>query len=133
MSIVEVQQNDSNEQGEKLTLYTGMIEPVDDSSAIDILDDPVTEITEKLYSMGKVVEGHGLEGGTYVDFGGYKLPNMLAPAALCGGKVYGVVTYDAHQQLYTNPATSSSLFKGTVEPFFGPTLTPRDAPEHTKY
>ena len=133
MTLAETHKSESNGEAEELTLYTGMTEPVDDSSAIDALDDPVTEITEKLYSLGEVIEGHGLEGGTYVDFGGYRLPNILAPVALCQGKVYGVVSYNAHQQLYTNPATSSSLFQGTMEPFFGPTLSPRDAPDHTTY
>ncbi len=117
----------------ELSVYGGMTEPVDESSAIDALDDPLTEISEKFHSTGEVIKGHGLEDGTYIDFCGYKFPNILAPAAMCTGEVYGLTSYDAHQQFYTNPAVSSSLFKGSVEPFFGPTLTPRDAPEHTKY
>ena len=120
-------------QLDEFTLYRGMTEPVDDSSAIDYLGDPVREITEKFYSMGEVITGHGSDNGAYVNFGGYRLPNILAPGNLCTGEVYGVVSWEAHQALYTNPATSSSLFKGTVEPFFGPTLSPRDAPEHTRY
>ena len=118
---------------EELSVYGGMTEPVDESSAIDALDDPLTEISEKFHSTGEVIKGHGLEDGTYIDFCGYKFPNILAPAAMCTGEVHGLTSYDAHQQFYTNPAVSSSLFKGSVEPFFGPTLTPRDAPEHTKY
>ena len=114
-------------------LYGGITDPVDDSSAVDALEDPLREISEKFYSTGDVITGTGEENGAYVRFGGYRLPNILAPGAMCTGPVYGVVSYEAHRQLYTNPATSSSLFEGSVEPFFGRTLSPRDAPEHTKF
>ena len=120
-------------KSEELNFYSGMTEPVDDSSAIDCLDDPLMEISEKFYSMGEVIKGHGSGNGAYVNFGGYRFPNILAPAKACTGEVYGVVSWEAHRQLYTHPATSSSLFKGSVEPFFGPTLSPKDPPEHTKY
>ena len=118
---------------EELTSYSGMIESIDDSGELDALDDAIKETNEKLYSLGDVIKGHGEDNGTFVNFGGYRFPNMLAPASMCTGEVYAVVSYDAHQQLYGNPGTSSMLFKGTVETFFGPTLTPRDAPDHTKY
>ena len=36
-----------------------MTEPVDDSSAIDCLNDPLREISEKFYGMGDVIKGYG--------------------------------------------------------------------------
>lgn len=118
---------------EALTLYSGTIETLDNSSELDALVDAVRETSEKFHRMGPVIKGYGEENGTFVNFGGYRLPNIVAPATLCTGEVYAVVSYDAHMKMYTNPAISSSLFKGTVEPFFGPTLSPKDAPEHPKY
>lgn len=130
---ISIQETDAQTATDQLAYFKGSTEPVDDSSFTDNLKDPIKETTEKFYSMGSIIKGHGEENGAYINFGGYRLPNILAPAEMCLDEVYGAVSFDAVQQIYTNPATSSSLFKGSIEPFFGPTLSPRDGNDHTAH
>ena len=49
----------ANPRAKELTFYSGMTEPIDDSSAIDCLDDPLRELSEKFYGMGDVIKGYG--------------------------------------------------------------------------
>ena len=113
--------------------YEALFAHPDDTSSIDCLADPIREISDALYSVGPVIKGQGSERGAYVHFAGYRFPNILAPGRLCEGDVYAAVSWEANYKLYMDPGTSSSLFKESVEAFWGPALSPKDPPEHTKY
>ena len=106
----------------------------DNPENLNAMQDSMKEVSETLHPLGEVISGRGLESGTKLEFGGIEFPNILIPAHLCTDDVYAAVSYDAHHELYMNPKVfSSTVFEEMTSDFWGPALSPLDAPEHTKY
>jgi len=106
----------------------------DNPENLNAMDDSMKEVSETLHPLGEVITGRGLNDGTVVEFGGIEFPNILIPAHLCTSDVYAVVSWDAHREMYMKPKVfSSTVFEEMTSDFWGPALSPLDAPEHTKY